>query len=537
MWLKGDLHSHSRYSDGDSSVKDVLEEAKNRAGLQFASITDHDTHFRDHPSRITTWYDPAHLSSSGLTVLNGIEWTTSAGHANIWSTHPYDYSAIWTANRNKDPAATISLAHDQGALVSYNHPGSSNPWTLPTSRDVDCVEIWNGPDDLSSNFKATFKIWDGLLKQHGARVSAVGSIDMHDLDGALSNVFEFGKPRLWLLADDADPASVLAAIKHGRSTISESGSAPRLDVAVDRDANGSYETRLGDIIPLSANATMKFKMTLDAGGTSRPVEAVAQSDIDDINARLANGSNYSSILERICDEPKSDEYLLALIRNGRFFKAWLVDQASQDVTVNVAVDAASRSYYRAELYDNDERLAVTNPIYVNFTNVAHGTAGDDTLRGEPANDALYGGRGNDLVEGLGGRDSLYGEDGMDALVGGAAADVLAGGGGEDRYDFDYVADSGPGAARDLINDFAGAGAATSDQIDLGSLDANTAVAGNQAFGFIGNGPFTAPGQVRVQASGTDSLIQANVTGTSGAEIEILAKGIGSGQWIAGDFIL
>lgn len=60
MWLKGDLHSHSRYSDGDSSVKDVLEEAKNRAGLQFASITDHDTHFRDHPSRITTWYDPAH---------------------------------------------------------------------------------------------------------------------------------------------------------------------------------------------------------------------------------------------------------------------------------------------------------------------------------------------------------------------------------------------------------------------------------------------------------------------------------------------
>lgn len=294
MWLKGDIHCHSKYSDGDSSVKDVLDEARYRAGLQFVSITDHDTHFRDHPDRITTWYDPAYVSSSSLGLLDGIEWTTSAGHANIWATHPYDYSAIWAANRNKDPGSAIKLAHDQGALFSYNHPGSDNPWALATSRDVDSVEIWNGPGDFNSNFKATFKFWDGLLNQYGARISAVGSSDMHELHGGLSDIVKFGQPRLWVLAENNAPESILDAIKHGHATISAKGSSPRLDFMADRDANGSFETVLGDIVPLEANATVKFKMSLDGGGTTKPIQPVGQADLDNINARLLSGNNYSS---------------------------------------------------------------------------------------------------------------------------------------------------------------------------------------------------------------------------------------------------
>ena len=49
IWLKGDVHCHSKFSDGDSSVKDILDEAKKRAKLDFLAITDHDTHFNDHP--------------------------------------------------------------------------------------------------------------------------------------------------------------------------------------------------------------------------------------------------------------------------------------------------------------------------------------------------------------------------------------------------------------------------------------------------------------------------------------------------------
>ena len=136
--------------------------------------------------------------------------------------------------------------------------------------------------------------------------------------------------------------------------------------------------------------------------------------------------------------------------------------------------------------------------------------------GRGGDDTVYGGVGN---------DSLYGQSGNDNLYG-----------GEGAY-------SRPGAAyRDVIYDFGGAGCSTrTDHIDLSTIDANTGVSGNHTFKFIGGSPFTAAGQVRVEgsveSSGCDTLIQANVTGTSGAEMEILAEGVLPTQWNDLDFIL
>jgi hypothetical protein len=41
-WYKGDLHSHSLYSDGDSPVADVVASVEAK-GLDFFALTDHDT--------------------------------------------------------------------------------------------------------------------------------------------------------------------------------------------------------------------------------------------------------------------------------------------------------------------------------------------------------------------------------------------------------------------------------------------------------------------------------------------------------------
>ena len=40
--MKGDLHVHTTLSDGSLGVEDVIAQAK-RIGLDFISITDHDT--------------------------------------------------------------------------------------------------------------------------------------------------------------------------------------------------------------------------------------------------------------------------------------------------------------------------------------------------------------------------------------------------------------------------------------------------------------------------------------------------------------
>ena len=113
--------------------------------------------------------------------------------------------------------------------------------------------------------------------------------------------------------------------------------------------------------------------------------------------------------------------------------------------------------------------------------VLHGGLASDQLRGGDGSDALHGEQGADLLLGEGGIDELNGGEGNDTLVGGADYDVLNGGAGADLFVFNDVSDSAPGAS-DSINDF---NAAEGDFIDLRNIDANTGVAGDQGFNFVG----------------------------------------------------
>jgi VCBS repeat-containing protein len=72
-------------------------------------------------------------------------------------------------------------------------------------------------------------------------------------------------------------------------------------------------------------------------------------------------------------------------------------------------------------------------------------------------------------------NSLTGGAGADLIAGGGGADVLAGGLGADTFVFTATSDSAP-TARDVILDFG-----TGDKIDLSGIDANTGLAGDQAF--------------------------------------------------------
>ena len=64
-----------------------------------------------------------------------------------------------------------------------------------------------------------------------------------------------------------------------------------------------------------------------------------------------------------------------------------------------------------------------------------GSTFDDVLRGDAAQNFLWGQNGNDAVIGRGGNDWLYGQNGNDRLVGGAGDDRLIGGAGADVFAF------------------------------------------------------------------------------------------------------
>jgi Ca2+-binding RTX toxin-like protein len=114
-------------------------------------------------------------------------------------------------------------------------------------------------------------------------------------------------------------------------------------------------------------------------------------------------------------------------------------------------------------------------------NYLNGLEGDDLLFGGDGNDLLAGGDGNDELYGDDGDDRIEAGAGNDLLVGAMGRDVMTGGFGNDTFRFASVDESPAGAQRDVITDFHGMGMFLGDRIDLSAIDANLAIAGNQAF--------------------------------------------------------
>ena len=150
------------------------------------------------------------------------------------------------------------------------------------------------------------------------------------------------------------------------------------------------------------------------------------------------------------------------------------------------------------------------------TDSLDGNAGSDLILGGIDNDTLVGGQGNDTLTGEGGRDSLLGGAGDDILSGGGSGDLMTGGLGTDSFDFTFANEIGTLAAnRDKITDFT----AGSDLVNLTAIDANTTLAGNQAFSFIAAAAFTSvAGQLRYSA--LDGLLQGDIDGNGVADFSL-----------------
>lgn len=154
---------------------------------------------------------------------------------------------------------------------------------------------------------------------------------------------------------------------------------------------------------------------------------------------------------------------------------------------------------------------------------AFGGAGNDRLVGDLGNDTLYGGSGGDTLHGGAGADSLLGGAGADVLTGAAGIDRLSGGAGADIFAFRTTADSGRTlATSDLIEDFS---TRQYDKVDLTRIDANSLVAGNQAFHFIGAQGFGGhAGDLRTVHLGGKTVVIADTNGDRLADFAIAIEG-------------
>jgi hypothetical protein len=137
--LKGVIHIHSTYSDGDFSLAE-LRETFLSAGCTFALVTDHAESF-DHDKLESYRHDCASLSDERFRFVPGLEYECEQ------RLHVLGYG-VASLVTTKDPEEVIRhIAAEQGISVIAHPSDDSFSW-IETFRTLpDGIEVWNSKYD------------------------------------------------------------------------------------------------------------------------------------------------------------------------------------------------------------------------------------------------------------------------------------------------------------------------------------------------------------------------------------------------------
>lgn len=211
------------------------------------------------------------------------------------------------------------------------------------------------------------------------------------------------------------------------------------------------------------------------------------------------------------------------------------DELFVDVTTDIVIEYANEGhdFIRAgcdyTVPDNVEDLFLAGSA-----RIGTGNSMNNTMYGSGGADTILGLDGNDVLRGKSGRDDMFGGDGDDLIDGGEGADTMTGGAGGDDYKFDDGDYSANHGTADQITDMVRG----EDRINLFLIDANTTIAGNQVFTWIGSGAFGGnAGELRYDNYSVpgETLILGDMNGDGATDLQIICTG--AYAFIANDFVL
>lgn len=177
VWYRGNLHSHTINSDGDSPPYDVMAWYK-RNGYQFLALTDHNT-----------FTDPALYDTNPRDnfLLIGAEEITNDQTVHV---NALGINRVIPPQKGADPTAilqaSIDAVRELGAVPLINHPNFRWAFTakemLPL-QNVGLLEIASGHPFVNTagdgHTPSAEQMWDQLLSA-GKRIFAAAVDDSHN---------------------------------------------------------------------------------------------------------------------------------------------------------------------------------------------------------------------------------------------------------------------------------------------------------------------------------------------------------------------
>lgn len=341
--FSGNVHSHSTYSDGKSSL------TENRAammenGHSFLYATDHNTtaHFAELEAYCAKGVEENFLH------IPGWEYTTNFGHSIAYRTdHVYDPDKIAERGDLDAWQEYVDAMNVEGGIVYLAHPYEAPKYEFGEAvlRDIEGivgVEAWNGYNyhALSYQNRRNFEVWDKLNRRGGCHYFATAVSDAHTRDGQSS-------PYIKGYLSKLDRAAVEGMLCMGNFFGSNG---PELEFRIgETRMGGTYFTEYD-----RAGRTRKALMMIDAFDPIGRIEAV----------NVYRGFVDGKYLERPNTVKVFEFYPMGELESSNFVK-------------NLLIDVKPGEFYRVEMITEigvvaylsnpgriEKGFAFTNPIWI-----------------------------------------------------------------------------------------------------------------------------------------------------------------------------
>jgi hypothetical protein len=217
-WFKGNTHTHSYVSDGDTSPPEVCAWYKSH-GYDFLCMTDHNHPFDPH------WLEGLSIADSNFLVIPGVEITTVAErlpvHVNGLGITVMPELRMY-ASITECLQGAIEGIRALGGVPIVNHPNFH--WALEAGhllplKNCKLFEVWNASTDCNNlgvgGAKSTDQFWDGLSNA-GQAWFGMASDDAHDFQGEFYGYKSLpGQAWTVVRAAQLTQAAILTALEAG----------------------------------------------------------------------------------------------------------------------------------------------------------------------------------------------------------------------------------------------------------------------------------------------------------------------------------
>ncbi len=251
-WYKGNLHTHTINSDGDSSPDTVARWYKEHR-YHFLVLTDHNYLTEAAPLNTLLAADERFLLISGEEVTSRYE--DKSVHVNAFQVRKtippvFGHSLLDTIQKNVD------IIRQAGALPSLNHPNfrwSITPDELRQVNDLKLFEVYNGHPTVHNfgggGLASLEQMWDVVLSA-GREVYGIAVDDAHSFKEFRPDLSNPGRGWVSVQAPELSENAIIQALEAGQfyaSTGVELDKVMRtsdgLEIAIEQQKDFEYTTR------------------------------------------------------------------------------------------------------------------------------------------------------------------------------------------------------------------------------------------------------------------------------------------------------